>query len=134
MVFYRLLDPELIQNRKITVVGGGDSAIESAMLLMEDNEVILSYRKDQFARIKVGNRIKIKAAEEAQKLRIIYSSNLKSIHEDHVIMSVKGEDVEYIENDLVYIFAGGELPTKFLQNAGVEITKRFGYIVKKHGA
>ena len=49
-------------------------------------------------------------------------------------MSVKGEDVEYIENDLVYIFAGGELPTKFLQNAGVEITKRFGYIVKKHGA
>lgn len=133
-VFYRLLDPELIQSRKITVVGGGDSAIESAMLLMEDNEVILSYRKDQFARIKVGNRIKIKAAEDAQKLRIIYSSNLKSIHEDHVIMSVKGEEVEYIENDLVYIFAGGELPTKFLQNAGVEITKRFGYIVKKHGA
>lgn len=133
-VFYRLLDPELIQNRKITVVGGGDSAIESAMLLMEDNEVILSYRKDQFARIKVGNRIKIKAAEDTQKLKIIYSSNLKSIHEDHVIMSVKGEEVEYIENDLVYIFAGGELPTKFLQNAGVEITKRFGYIVKKHGA
>lgn len=134
-VFYRLLDPELIQNRKILVVGGGDSAIESAMLLMDDNHVTLSYRKDQFARIKVGNRTRIKAAEESQKLNIIYNSNLKSIHEDHVMMSIKGEEEEIkIENDLVYIFAGGELPTKFLQNAGVEITKRFGYIVKKHGA
>ena len=37
-----------------------------------------------------------------------------------------------IENDLVYIFAGGELPTSFLQNAGIEITKRFGHIMKKH--
>jgi thioredoxin reductase (NADPH) len=32
----------------------------------------------------------------------------------------------------VYIFAGGELPTQFLQKAGVEITKRFGYTVRKH--
>ena len=37
-----------------------------------------------------------------------------------------------IENDLVYIFAGGELPTKFLEKPGVKITKRFGYIMKKH--
>ena len=37
-----------------------------------------------------------------------------------------------LKNDLVYIFAGGELPTSFLQKAGVEITKRFGHIVKKH--
>ena len=29
-VFYRLLEPELIHNQKILVVGGGDSAIESA--------------------------------------------------------------------------------------------------------
>jgi len=32
----------------------------------------------------------------------------------------------------VFIFAGGELPTQFLEKAGVRITKRFGYTVKKH--
>ncbi len=48
-------------------------------------------------------------------------------------MKMEDENVEVeIENDLVYIFAGGELPTSFLQNAGVEISKRFGHVMKKH--
>jgi len=37
-----------------------------------------------------------------------------------------------LDNDLVYIFAGGELPTQFLQKSGIEIQKRFGYTVKSH--
>ena len=46
----------------------------------------------------------------------------------------KGVDPDSFElkNDLVYIFAGGELPTQFLQKTGIEITKRFGYTVKSH--
>jgi len=43
-----------------------------------------------------------------------------------------GEEVKELPNDLVYIFAGGELPTGFLQEIGIGITKRFGHIVKKH--
>jgi hypothetical protein len=46
-------------------------------------------------------------------------------------MKVEGGSIE-VPNDLVYIFAGGELPTDFLKNAGIEITKRFGHVVKKH--
>ena len=37
-----------------------------------------------------------------------------------------------IANDLVYIFAGGELPTQFLEKAGIKITKKFGETVMKH--
>ncbi len=136
-VYYRLLDSELIRDKKIMVVGGGDSAVESAMLLMEQNEVILSYRKDRFARIKQKNRERIRDAEEKKKLTIIYNSNLKEIRSNEVLLQVKKEGTEEIRripNDLVYIFAGGELPTRFLQNAGVEITKRFAYVVKKPGA
>ncbi|MBK6410449.1 MAG: NAD(P)-binding domain-containing protein [Flavobacteriales bacterium] len=130
-VAYRLLEPENIQGKKVIVVGGGDSAVESAMLLADDNEVILSYRKDQFARIKPKNKTAIEEAITSEKLKVIFNSDLINITEEAVLLKV-GEEAKELKNDLVYIFAGGELPTSFLQKAGVEITKRFGHIVKKH--
>ncbi|MGA0284595.1 MAG: NAD(P)-binding domain-containing protein [Saprospiraceae bacterium] len=133
-VAYRLIESERIKDKKVIVVGGGDSAIESAMLLMEQNDVILSYRKDKFSRIKPKNREKINEAIESGKIHAAFNSNLVEIKDDKVMLNYSdtGETIE-VDNDLVYIFAGGELPTEFLQNAGIEITKRFGYIIKKHG-
>ena len=132
-VAYRLLEPERIKNKKIIVVGGGDSAIETVLLLKDTNDVILSYRKDKFSRLKPKNRDKINNAIENKIITVMYNSNLKSIHPDNVVItSGENNTTETIENDLVYIFAGGELPTVFLQNAGVEISKRFGYILKTH--
>jgi thioredoxin reductase/ferredoxin len=130
-VAYRLLEPERITGKKVIVVGGGDSAVESAMLLMENNEVILSYRKDKFARIKPKNKESIAKAIDSKLIEGLFNSNLISINETSVTINVEGEE-RTIANDLVYIFAGGELPTSFLQKAGVEITKRFGHIVKKY--
>ncbi len=133
-VAYRLLEPERISSQKIVVVGGGDSAIESAMLLMDTNEVILSYRKDQFSRIKPKNKEKIEQAIANKSITALFNSNLVTIEDDFITIQVEGENQpRKITNDLVYIFAGGEMPTKFLQNAGIEIKKRFGYIMKKHG-
>ncbi len=131
-VAYRLLDSDQIQNKKIVVVGGGDSAVESAMLLMDNNEVTLSYRKDQFARIKPKNKEKIQEAIDTKKISIIFNSNLKEIRENEVIIIDESKQELALSNDLVYIFAGGVLPTKFLQNAGIEIKKRFGYVMKSH--
>lgn len=132
-VAYRLLEPERIQNKKVLVVGGGDSAIESALLLKDTNSVYLSYRKDKFSRLKPKNRQKITDAIENKSISVLFNSNITAIGEKHVIISYTGNGTtEQIENDLVYIFAGGELPTAFLKNAGVEISKRFGYIVKAH--
>lgn len=132
-VAYRLLEPELVHQKKVVVVGGGDSAVEAALSLMDENEVILSYRKDKFSRIKPKNREKILAAIATAKIRMIYNSNLVRINPDNVLIRVDGqEEVLSVLNDLVYIFAGGELPTQFLQKAGVEITRRFGYTMKKY--
>lgn len=131
-VAYRLLEPELISNKKIIVVGGGDSAIESALLLKDENEVILSYRKDKFSRLKPKNREKIEQAIVDNSIQVVYNSNLRSINDLSVLISKEADETMEIENDLVYIFAGGELPTGFLQNAGIEITKRHGHIMKKH--
>ncbi len=132
-VAYRLLEPERISNKKIIVVGGGDSAIESALLLKDNNEVILSYRKDKFARLKPKNKNKILEAINDKSIKVLYNSNLMSLDEKSVTINTDDDGlVKKIDNDLVYIFAGGELPTAFLQKAGVQITKRFGHVVKQY--
>jgi thioredoxin reductase len=133
-VAYRLLEPELIQNKKVIVVGGGDSAIENALLLAdEDNEVILSYRNNSFSRLKPKNLERIQRAVKDRSVKVLLSSNVKEIKDDSVIISVEGkENFITVPNDLVYIFAGGELPTSFLEKIGISVTKKFGDAILKH--
>ena len=132
-VAYRLLEPEHIKNADILVVGGGDSAIEAALALMENNRVLLSYRKEQFVRLKPKNKEKIMAASENNQISILYNTEVVAINEKDVLIRDKASQttVSY-KNDRVFIFAGGELPTQFLTQTGIEIKKRFAYIVKKH--
>ena len=132
-VAYRLLEPEDISGKQIIVVGGGDSAVESALLLSEQNNVVLSYRNEVFNRIKPLNSLALSKAVEAGKLDVKLNTNLVSIEDDNIVLSI-GKDGETLKlkNDLVYIFAGGELPTQFLEKAGIKITKKFGETVMKH--
>lgn len=131
-VAYRLLEPERVSEKKIVVVGGGDSAIESALLLKDQNEVTLTYRSDKFSRLKPKNKENVERAMSDGTLRVMFNTEVVSINEKSVLVKTGDETNEY-ENDLVYIFAGGELPTQFLKDTGIEITKRFGHVVKKHG-
>jgi thioredoxin reductase (NADPH) len=64
-------------------------------------------------------------------LTVEFNSTIEEIKDNRVILQKSGETIT-IPNDLVYIFAGGELPTQFLEKAGIEITKRFGYTLKTH--
>lgn len=132
-VAYRLLEPELISGNKILVVGGGDSAVESALLLADANDVTLSYRKETFSRLKPKNRKKLEEAIDSKLLDVILKSNVNAIEEECVHLKIAGQEEELtITNQLVYIFAGGELPTQFLRNAGIEITTKFGEALLKH--
>jgi thioredoxin reductase len=132
-VAYRLLEPEDISGKNIMVFGGGDSAIESALLLADQNNVTLSYRSEAFNRIKAKNGERIKDASISGRVKVLFNTNPLHINKDSVVLTTNKEGEElYIENDLVYIFAGGELPTQFLQKAGINITKKFGEAVLKH--
>ena len=133
-VAYRLLEPENISGKNVVVVGGGDSAIEAALSLSEQNKVILSYRSEHFSRLKPQNRDNLQKAIEAGTLDVRYKTNLVKIEADKALLAHDGaNEPSILPNDLVYIFAGGELPTSFLEKAGIKITKRFGYTMKKHG-
>jgi thioredoxin reductase (NADPH) len=131
-VAYRLLEPEFITGKDIIVVGGGDSAIESALLLADANNVTISYRNEVFNRIKPANSAALNKAVSDKKLNIKLNTNLILIDDESVTLSVMpgGERLQ-LKNDLVYIFAGGELPTQFLEKAGIKITKKFGETVLK---
>ncbi len=131
-VFYRLLEPELIFDKNILVVGGGDSAVESALLLAPQNKVTLSYRKDTFSRLKTKNKQNLEDAVTANRLEVVLNSNVISIEENRINIQVEGKEPLLIANDLVYIFAGGELPTDFLKNAGIQITRKYGEAILKH--
>ena len=133
-VAYRLLEPEYIQNKNVLVVGGGDSAIETALLLAnENNSVTLSYRSDSFSRLKPKNLENINNAISKKKISVLFNTNVVEILDKAVILKAnESEEIISLVNDLVYIFAGGILPTKFLESIGIKITKKFGEAILQH--
>lgn len=132
-VAYRLLEPELIHDRNILVVGGGDSAVEAAILLSEENNNIsLSYRSGSFSRIKPKNLEKIEKMIRSNSINMFYNSTISEILDDSVELKIKEKEAKKIDNDLVYVFAGGELPTKFLEKVGIKITMKHGEAMLKH--
>jgi len=121
-VMYRLIEADHYVNKKILVVGGGDSAIEAAMGLANQagNKVTLSYRKEAFTRIKDRNEKRVQECIQKGKLTVIFNSMPVEFKETSVIIEVNGQNQE-IPNDFVWVFAGGEPPTAFLKKVGVRI-------------
>ncbi len=131
-VMYRLLEADHYVNKKILIVGGGDSAVEAAMGLASQigNSVTLSYRQETFSRIKDRNTKRIEDFMRKGKLKVLFNSNPVEFRPDSVILDVKGVQ-QNIPNDFVWIFAGGEPPTAFLKKIGVGFGSRD---VTKEGA
>ena len=133
-VFYRLLEPELIHNTDVLVVGGGDSAVESAMLLADEkNRVTLSYRGETFSRLKPKNLERVNDYIKKKKIKPLFNSNVKEIFKNEVCFTFNDKPDELkLKIDLTYVFAGGILPTSFLEGIGIKITKKFGDALLKH--
>jgi putative YpdA family bacillithiol system oxidoreductase len=119
-VMYRLIEADHYVNKRILVVGGGDSAVEAAMGLAHQigNKVTLSYRQSQFSRIKERNSQRIADAMKSGKVEVLFNSNPVEFKDESVAIDVQGEKRE-IPNDFVWIFAGGTPPNDFLKKIGV---------------
>jgi len=124
-VMYRLIEADHYINKRILVVGGGDSAVEAAMGLAQQtgNTVTLSYRQDRFSRIKERNAQRIEAEIRKGKLTVLFNSSPLEFKQNSVLLDVAGKSQE-IPNDFVWIFAGGTPPNAFLQKIGVGLGAR----------
>lgn len=125
-VIYSLLEPEAYQGDRVLVVGGGDSAIEAALALSDQpgNQVTVSYRGERFSRLKPANLARIESASAAGRVRVLWQTHVVAITPTAV--TCRNGTTETMPNDVVAIFAGGELPLKFLEDCGVQIDKKFG--------
>ena len=119
-VMYRLIEADHYVNKKILVVGGGDSAVEAAMGLAHQvgNKVTLTYRGAQFSRIKERNSQRIAECMKSGKVEVLFNSNPVEFKEQSVLVDVAGTQRE-IPNDYAWIFAGGTPPNDFLKKIGV---------------
>ena len=124
-VFYDVLEMEAFAGQRVLVVGGGDSAIESALGLANQpgTPVALAYRGREFSRAKERNRAKLEAAVAAGRIRLLLGSEVREIRPGVVTLEMDGRP--HLEpNDVVIVRIGGESPAPFLQQAGVRIVRK----------
>ena len=127
-VSYSLREPDAYQGDSILVVGGGDSAVEAALALAEQqgNQVTISYRKDAFARIKPLNSERIEKAIREKRVAVRWNSSVTRIDRDSIQLRSGSDAEDTLPNNNVFVFIGGVLPTKFLTDCGIEIDTKFG--------
>jgi thioredoxin reductase len=124
-VFYDIVEMETFRGRRVLVVGGGDSALESALGLanQEGTQVVLSHRGDAFERAKQRNRDKLRAAIASGRIEPLMNSRLLEIGPGSVSVDVGGARRPLAIDDVI-VRIGGELPSVFLERIGVRLVKK----------
>lgn len=126
-VVYALAEPDQYRGKHVLVVGGGNSAVEAATELANQpaTTVTLSYRGDEFARVKAQNSKRLEEAEASRRLTIIRGSTVASIGPDQVEIDIQGQR-RVLANDAVIVCVGGLLPTALLAQIGVNVETKYG--------
>jgi thioredoxin reductase (NADPH) len=121
-VYYSIIDPKKHEGKKVLVVGGGDTALESALVLERANaKVYLAHRRDQF-------RAMEKTQEEVKrsKIKILWNTELKEIFgkkgiEKVKLINNKTNEERYLGVEEVFIFIGSVFEIGFLNDLGIRM-------------
>ena len=149
-VYNRLFDPKEFAGKNVFVVGGGDSALETAVALTTSGaHVTLSYRRKELSRAKPENIAKIDtlvrdASADVQiekptservnvamtsgmhrekrtgSLKLALGTEVTRIEPDRVYL--KNGSEETLPNDIVFTMLGREAPLDFFRRSGIPIS------------
>ncbi|MBL8747803.1 MAG: NAD(P)-binding domain-containing protein [Planctomycetes bacterium] len=123
-VAYALLDAASYENRNVLVVGGGDSAAETALALAEQkgNSVAIAYRQDAFFRLRTKNRERLEARIAEGRIEALLSTEVVSIGANSVELVQHGGGgkvaLQLLADD-VFVMAGGTAPFAQLEKSGI---------------
>src|SRR5208337_2326928 len=123
-VYHRLYAPRHYKDQDILVVGGGNSAVEAALVLAEQNRVRLSYRGSQFSRLFKDNELKLNEAVAQKRIEVLLESKIVEFGERTARLEIdRGGRRESLEApyDHAFVLIGAELPVTFLKSLGVKM-------------
>jgi len=127
--FCSTCDGPFFQDRKIVVVGGGDSALTEALYLTKfAQEVTIIHRRDALRATKIYQE----RAFANPKIKFLWNSVVEEIKGDDVVGSlmvknVKTGEVKEFETEGAFIFIGISPKTQFLK--GLVQMDEAGYII-----
>ncbi|HEY8010099.1 MAG TPA: cyclic nucleotide-binding domain-containing protein [Rudaea sp.] len=124
-VQYQLDDPDEYEGETIVVVGAGDAAIENAIALARQNNVVIINRKDEFGRAKKGNETAILKAIEDGLIECYYDSAPERVDalsvgrkKGRMILATKNGKAQILI-DRVIARLGATAPRAFVEGCGV---------------
>ena len=120
----RLHDPNDFTGKDVLVVGGGDSALETAIALAQAGaRVTLSYRGPEFSRPKHENIEAMRALlrDSAGHLVLRMNTRVQEIGERDIAIADAGGKRETLPNDAVFVMIGREAPLDFFRRSKVRI-------------
>ncbi len=101
------------------VIGGGDSAIEYAVELSDQNEVSICYRRTNFERANPTNQNDIAKAIESGCVRALLNTEITELEsEEGSIKVVYKDGTSELFDRLIYAI-GGTTPSGFLSGSGI---------------
>ena len=129
-VQYQLDDPDEYEGEVIAVVGAGDAAIENAVALSKQNNVIIINRKDEFARAKKGNEAAILKAIEDGTIECYYNSGPERVDalsvgrkKGRLILNTANGKAQILL-DRIIARLGATAPRGFVEACGVQFPNK----------
>lgn len=125
-----ICDGPLFKGKRVLVVGGGNSAVTTALYLAElASEVKVAHRRDAFR----AEEIRVKALLGKGNVEVFWNTEVRAIKGEKVVEKVvlfnnkTGETKELLVNG-VFVQVGEVPNSKLAKEAGVEVDEH-GYIV-----
>ena len=121
-LFYGMPDVDEAKDKKILVIGGGDSALESALSVKDVADVTLIHMLDKWQ----GMDNYVEEIQESPRIRTMLETETVEVRGDGRVQSVlvknkKTEATEEIPVDMVSINIGYLMDTKIIRSWGLEL-------------
>ncbi|TMQ10299.1 MAG: FAD-binding protein [Deltaproteobacteria bacterium] len=126
-VIHGIADPAQHAGSRVAVIGGGDSAVETALALAAQpgTQVTLVHRGADFGRCKPDNQRALEAARTEDRLSVWLSSKVRAVTRDRIELSSPG-GAAGVSASLVVCCLGAELPSRWLRGLGIELRELRG--------